>query len=166
MWLFRASSLTKKRNSRCTTRLKVLPLCAAYFRKASSGYRRHFRILCIRYAFGMHSEACRLFPRLACLLGIKKIIFFLVQGLMFIIVIKVFVCHQAFYYFDGDAVRHTQNGRLRRYKEKYYSHIIAEIWKSEKFRIDFSLFFRNGAYIRRPGGKSLSINMVLHRKKS
>ena len=88
------------------------------------------------------------------------------QGLMFIIVIKVFVCHQAFYYFDGDAVRHTQNGRLWRYKEKYYSHIIAEIWKSEKFRIDFSLFFRNGAYIRRPGGKSLSINVVLHRKKS
>ena len=114
----------------------------------------------------MHLEACRLFPRFACLLGRKKIIFFLVPGLMFIIAIKVFVCHQAFYYFYGDAVWHTQNGRLWRYKEKYYSHIIGEIWKSEKFRIDFSLFFRNGAYIRKPGGKSLSINMVLHRKKS
>ena len=69
------------------------------------------------------------------------------QGLMFIIVIKVFVCHQAFYYFDGDAVRHTQNGRLWRYKEKYYSHIIAEIWKSEKFRNRFFLCFLEMGHI-------------------
>ena len=66
---------------------------------------------------------------------------------MFIIAIKVFVCHQAFYYFDGDAVYVTQNGRLYRYKEKYYGHTIAEIWKSEKFRVDFLLYFRDGAYI-------------------
>ena len=79
---------------------------------------------------------------------------------------KGFPYHLDFYYLHGDAVYVTQNGRLYRCKEKYYGHTIAEIWKSEKFRIDFSLFFRNGAYIRRPGGKSLSINMVLHRKKS
>ena len=46
---------------------------------------------------------------------------------------KGFPYHLDFYYLHGDAVYVTQNGRLYRYKEKYYGHTIAEIWKSEKF---------------------------------
>ena len=63
------------------------------------------------------------------------------------IAMKGFSYHLDFYYLHGDAVYVTQNGRLYRYKEKYYGHTIAEIWKSEKFRVDFSLYFRDGAYI-------------------
>ena len=82
------------------------------------------------------------------------------------IAMKGFPYHLDFYYLHGDAVYVTQNGRLYRYKEKYYGHTIAEIWKSEKFRVDFSLYFRDGAYIWKLGGKSLSINMVLYQKKN